>query len=216
MVDSTGNNAGVKQLVQITAGQEYTLAAYVFDNDNNAGAGVGITWRAADTSYISHSGTAYGDSAIRTWQRVYKTASAPANAAFADCLLRIYGFSGSRAGGIVYFDDASLLLGAGGVAEDARARPRITLRISTRPNPSSGRVNFEIDVSRNAQVKLDVYDMTGSIVSAVSSGNFAAGRHRFTWDGTDRENRPVANGLYFAVLTGENGEVSVSKLVLER
>lgn len=34
----------------------------------------------------------------------------------------------------------------------------------------------------------------------LAAGNLAAGAHEMTWTGTDPQDRPVARGLYFAVL----------------
>jgi len=194
MVEGTGNNAGIKQLVPITGGQEYTLTAYALDDDDNASAGIGISWRAADTSYISHSGTAYGDSTVRTWQRVSKTATAPANAAYADCLLRIYGFTGSQAGGVVYFDDASLVQGAGAVEEPGQLPA--PARISVRPNPVSGPARVGFAVARAGRVSVALYDRTGRRVVLLADRRFEAGAHELTLD------RELPTGSYFVRVTG--------------
>ncbi|MFO7637923.1 MAG: hypothetical protein R6X14_01255 [bacterium] len=197
LVEGTGNNAGVKQLVPITGGQEYTLTAYALDNDANASAGIGISWRAADTSYIIHSGTVYGDSAIRTWQRLFKTATAPANAAYADCLLRIYGFTGSQSGGVIYFDDASLVQGAGAV-EEPGLLPGLT-RVSVRPNPARGPARVSFTLARGGPVTVAAYDRTGSRVAVLASGELAAGDHEFVLD------RQLPAGSYFVRLSGAAG-----------
>lgn len=193
-VEGTGNNAGVKQLVPVTGGQDYTLTAWCFDNDDNAAAGIGISWRAADTSYISHSGTAYSDSAVRTWQRVFKTAAAPSNAVYADCLLRVYGFSGSPAGGVIHFDDASFVQGAGAVEEPAR-QPGLAC-VSVRPNPVSGPARVNLVLARAGQVAVAVYDRAGSRVAVLAGGRMEAGSHELALD------RGLVPGSYFVRVTG--------------
>lgn len=195
LVAGTGNNAGIKQLVPIVAGREYTLAAYALDDDNNASAGIGISWRAADTSYISHSGTSYGDSTVRTWQRVFKTATAPANAAYADCLLRIYGFTGSQPGGVIYFDDASLVEGQGAVEERPEFLPNHA-QVTVRPNPATGPARVGFAVARAGRVSVALYDRTGSRVALLADSRLAPGAHELILD------RGLPTGSYFVRVTG--------------
>jgi len=161
LVSGTGNNKGVLQQVPITASTEYTLSAWFFDNDVNAGCGLSITWRTAQDSFIANSGTVYGDSSIHTWQKVSKTGTAPANAAKADILLRCYGFTGSPPGGIVYVDDAEFDVGAGGV-KDRPLRPA-TFGLSVNPNPVVGSARVSFALPRAGDVSLEVYDVVAGV-----------------------------------------------------
>ena len=208
LVSGTGNNKGVLQQVPITASTEYTLSAWFFDNDVNAGCGLSITWRTAQDSFIANSGTVYGDSSIHTWQKVSKTGTAPANAAKADILLRCYGFTGSPPGGIVYVDDAEFDVGAGGV-KDRPLRPA-TFGLSVNPNPVVGSARVSFALPRAGDVSLEVYDVAGSLCAAPFSGPLAAGRHDLAWSDVR-----LAEGLYFLSLSTDCG-ASVQKLVVGR
>lgn len=108
LLAGAGNNKGMHQLVAFSPERACTLSAWFFGNDSRVVGGIGINWRAADTGFITHSGTVYTDTLIRTWQRLALIDTSPPNAAFADVLIRIFGIGGSSPGGVVYADDASL------------------------------------------------------------------------------------------------------------
>ncbi len=214
-VAGTGSNKGIKQLVPVSPNQGYTLTAWYLDNDINAAGGIGISWRDADTNYISHSGTFYTDSSIHTWQRLIKADTSPPNAAYGDVLLRVYGFSGSPAGGVVYADDAAFSLGCG-IAQGIPRSLRSQTRLAAEPNPSPGPTTISLELPRPARVRLDVYDMTGSLRSTIHSGSMLSGRHAITWDGSDLTGQKLPSGLYFAVLSDTTGNLVVCKLVMKR
>jgi hypothetical protein len=212
LVEGTGNNKGLLQQVPVTASTEYTLSAWYLDNDVNAGCGLSITWRTAQDSFISNSGTVYGDSAIHTWQKVSKTGTAPANAAKADILLRIYGFSGSPSGGIVHLDDAEFVVGAGGVGDRPLARPA-SFGLQVNPNPVAGDARVSFELPRAGQVLVQIYDAAGSLRATPFSGALGAGGHDIAWNGADDAGVRLADGLYFLSL-GTEGSSSVQKLVI--
>lgn len=214
-VSSTGNNAGIQQYVPVSPNLDYTLSAWFLDDDVNASGGCGISWYTQDTTFISSTTNAYTDSAIRTWQRVVKAAAAPSTARLAKAFFRVYGFTGSPAGGIVYLDDASFVQGSGIKADEVTAG-RSALGLCARPNPSLGHTVLNVTLPRSANISLEVFDLTGTLVSSVFSGRLDAGTHLLPWNATDRAGARLTTGLYFAVLTDGHGNTSVSKLTLER
>ncbi|MFO7676180.1 MAG: hypothetical protein R6X12_07700 [bacterium] len=193
-VEGTGNNAGIRQLVPVTAVREYTLAAYCHDDYYNVAGGVGMAWLAADTSYVGHSGTSYSDSTILTWQRVARTATAPAGAAYADCMLRCYGFTGRPAGGVIHFDDASLVEGAGAVEEPPGRFTAVP--VSVRPNPAAGPVAVRFAAGRAGRVAVTVRDRAGRLVAPVIEAELGAGSHCL------RLQAGLAPGAYFVRVSG--------------
>ncbi len=212
LVAGTGDNNGVKQYVPVTPGEAYTISAWCYDDDINAGCGVGITWRTPDSSYIINSGTSFGDSSIHTWQRLTKTDTAPAGAGFADVKLRVYGFTSSPAGGVIYYDDAELVQGAGAVTESPTTA--LVERFTVSPNPTSGRTRLSFAAPRPGRYRVDVYDLTGSPRTCVFEGTVSSHRVVATWDGRDSKGRALRSGLYFVVMTGPDGHSAVRKLVL--
>jgi len=213
-VAGTGNNKGIKQLVPVNQNQGYTLTAWYFDNDINAGGGIGITWRDADTNYISSSGNAYTDSGIHTWQILTKADTSPPNAAFADILLRVYGFSGSDSLGVVYVDDAVFIAGCG-IAEYNQSSIHSSIRLSVEPNPFPGYATIFLELPHPVRVNLDIYDITGMKCTTIYSGELSQAHNTFVWNGTGNSGQSLPAGLYFAVLN-QTGNTTVSKLVLQR
>jgi len=213
LVAGTGSNSGVRQYVPVSGDQPYTLSAWYYDDDINAGGGIGISWYDADTSYISHSGTVYTDSAIHSWQQLVKADTSPANAAFGKVTLRIYGFTGSPPGGIVYVDDAEFVDGVG-IEELPGPAVRPGSMLAVEPNPSPGPATISLQLARAGNVCLDVYDMTGSLRANVHKGGLDAGRHELRWTGRGIEGGVLPSGLYFAVLSDTAGNLSVCKLVV--
>ncbi len=214
-VAGTGNNAGIIQYVAVSPNLDYTLSVWFLDDDVNASGGCGISWYTQDTTFISSTTNAYTDSAIRTWQKVVKTATAPATAALAKVYFRVYGFTGSPAGGVVYLDDASFVQGSG-VTEDKFYPAAQTCRLRISPNPTPGQTVMQVTLTQREQVKLAVYDLTGRIVSSVFSGVLNAGSHSFSWKAIDLDNKPLSNGLYFVLMSDASDKVAVAKLLIER
>ena len=213
LVAGTGNNKGVKQLVPVTPGEPYTLSAWFLDDDVNAGGGIGISWRDADTGYISHSGTWYTDSSIHDWQFLWKTDTAPSGAAFADCLLRVYGFTGSPAGGVVHVDDAELVQGVGAVSELPERPVRSLLRVV--PNPVVTGTEILLAPAGGCPVSVAVYDRSGAKRASLFSGHSGGGRLTIDWRGTDDAGRRLPAGSYFVRVSGPGVE-SLAKIVLQR
>lgn len=66
-----------------------------------------------------------------------------------------------------------------------------------RPNPAPGSVEVAFSLPEAGRVSLEVLDVGGRVLRALSNGVFPAGTHRATWDGNDGQGLPAAAGLYF-------------------
>ncbi|MEZ4651423.1 MAG: T9SS type A sorting domain-containing protein [Candidatus Eisenbacteria bacterium] len=87
-------------------------------------------------------------------------------------------------------DSAGPLDGAHGSALDFAA--------SCFPSPVSSRAEFSLTSPRSADVRVDMYDVSGRLVDTVFDGRMDAGRQRVTWDATE-----VASGVYlYRMVTG--------------
>ncbi|HUK63536.1 MAG TPA: FG-GAP-like repeat-containing protein, partial [Dongiaceae bacterium] len=64
------------------------------------------------------------------------------------------------------------------------------------PNPAAGPVRFAIELPTISDVRVDVYDIAGRHVRALTSGTRAPGRFTLGWDGNGEDGRPAAGGLY--------------------
>jgi cytochrome c peroxidase len=67
---------------------------------------------------------------------------------------------------------------------------------AARPNPclASARIGFDLPAS--AEVKLEVFDVTGRRVRTLANRSFPAGRHQVEWDGSDGRGGRLAAGVY--------------------
>jgi hypothetical protein len=61
-------------------------------------------------------------------------------------------------------------------------------------------VRFAFALPRAAHVRLEVVDAQGRLLREVFAGDLAAGVRSAAWDGCGADGRPVAAGLYFAVV----------------
>ena len=99
---------------------------------------------------------------------------------------------------------------------DEVARVPVTLALHTLfPNPSNPASVVHYSVPFEQDISLEVYAVTGQHVKTLYSGRAAEGAYRRAWDGRDEANRPVASGLYFVRLHG-NDESFTLKLIVMR
>jgi len=71
------------------------------------------------------------------------------------------------------------------------------------PNPFNAETRIEFETP-GEKIKLQIYDLTGSLVRTLLDGNFNAGTHSIVWDGTNDRGDLVGSGVYFYRLIGEN------------
>jgi hypothetical protein len=91
-------------------------------------------------------------------------------------------------------------------------RPSGADRLSSRPNPFNPRVTVGYSLSRPAYATVEVVDVTGRRVRALTARRVGAGRHEVEWDGADESGRPAASGVYFVRL--EAGETALTRKVV--
>jgi photosystem II stability/assembly factor-like uncharacterized protein len=81
------------------------------------------------------------------------------------------------------------------------------------PNPAVQDVTLRYTLSRDANVRLAVYDAAGRRVRELSAGVEAAGGHVIGWDRRDQGGHAVGSGIYFARLEAEQ-QVLTRKVTL--
>ena len=69
------------------------------------------------------------------------------------------------------------------------------------PNPSSGETHFSYALAQEAEVRLEVLDVSGRRIATLDQGSRAAGTHPVRWNGVDESGRRARAGIYFARLT---------------
>lgn len=80
------------------------------------------------------------------------------------------------------------------------------------PNPFNASVTLEYSLSQTGEVELNVYDISGRLVTTLASGSQTPGMHTVRWDGFANGSQ-VSTGLYFARLIS-GGNVATQKLLL--
>jgi hypothetical protein len=79
---------------------------------------------------------------------------------------------------------------------------------SAYPNPFNPTTSLSLDVPENGFVSVNVYNMTGQLVSTLADANMDAGSYSLTWDASD-----MSSGMYI-VKAVMNGSVNVQKVML--
>jgi hypothetical protein len=86
----------------------------------------------------------------------------------------------------------------------------------TYPNPFNPSATIEFGIEERAHVSLKIYNTAGQLVATLCDRIMEPDvRHTITWDGRNREGRPVASGVYFCRLNAGDF-VASRKLVLLR
>lgn len=85
--------------------------------------------------------------------------------------------------------------------------------LSVSPNPAWRRTDIEFNLSREARVRMRLYNVAGQMVCRLIDGQLMAGIHRISWKGKDDLGRKVNCGSY--VLRVEiDGNVTARVVVL--
>lgn len=83
------------------------------------------------------------------------------------------------------------------------------------PNPFAGGTRFSFYLSKPQQVEISIVDATGRLVTTLKTqDSILNGQQIIDWNGCNEQGTPVANGVYFIRLSGEDGNV-VRKVVKE-
>lgn len=214
----TGNNRGLRQRIPVIPGVSYTLLAWFYDNHDQANGGIVLTWRKADSSFISSTSTVYTvDTA--GWQLLTNTAVAPNSppdsvAEFADVLLRTYGFSGSQPGGFIFVDDVDFDVSA--INETKQITSKNQEYFVNLPNPFSTKHRFEFQINQAASVRLSIYDNSGRLIKTFNLGTKNPGVYTINWDGTEENGHLTKTGIYFARLEKSGAKPEIRKLIVQK
>ncbi|HRZ96623.1 MAG TPA: lamin tail domain-containing protein, partial [Paludibacter sp.] len=85
------------------------------------------------------------------------------------------------------------------------------------PNPFAGKTYIDYSIPENAYVELSVYNLTGQKITTLVNSTLSAGLHQTEWNGCDRNNKLVPEGIYFyriVVKTGTDTVVLSRKMVV--
>jgi hypothetical protein len=97
---------------------------------------------------------------------------------------------------------------------DSPSASAVALR-SNYPNPFSTGTTFDLDLSVDADVRVDVYDAAGRKVRHEELGRLSAGSRAMSFDGAGDDGRPLPSGVYFYRVSA-NGAMVTQKMVIAR
>jgi hypothetical protein len=83
------------------------------------------------------------------------------------------------------------------------------------PNPFNPLTTIRFDLPKAGRVRLDIYSVSGRLVTNLLDEKWEAGRHEVTWNGKDDKGLAVASGVYFYRLTA-GGKIINRKMLLVR
>lgn len=83
------------------------------------------------------------------------------------------------------------------------------------PNPFSESTTVSFTTLRDAQVKVNVFNILGQEVATVLDSKLESGKHFAKWDGSSNSGQNLPNGQYF-IQVSVDGAVSTAKVVLNR
>ena len=105
---------------------------------------------------------------------------------------------------------------AGGIADEHREPVPGVLTLSVFPNPCPGKARITYSLPRSGNVSLELYDVTGKLVTTLAKGYHAAGRYNMVLTPTlySVRGRSLAQGVYLVRLETSSQAVN-RKLIIE-
>jgi hypothetical protein len=94
--------------------------------------------------------------------------------------------------------------------------PAVTRLHPPFPNPIEDGAMIHFDLAREADVRLEVFDLSGRRVATLASGMRPAGVYRFPWRTTADGGAPLGSGLYFVRLTVAGERAGDARIAIVR
>lgn len=88
------------------------------------------------------------------------------------------------------------------------------LGLTLKSRPSAGGALLRFSLAKDADVKVQVFDVAGRQVATLVSGLQTAGDHVIAWDGTANWGR-AGSGTYFARITGAGEQARATVFLTE-
>jgi hypothetical protein len=101
-----------------------------------------------------------------------------------------------------------------GVATVPNALPRARLDQNF-PNPFNPATTVRYSVPESGQVRLDVFDVRGRLVTTLVNGPVPAGEHTIRWSGRTQAGYTAASGVYYYLLSTSGHQESRRMVLLK-
>ena len=73
-----------------------------------------------------------------------------------------------------------------------------SLKVS--PNPATDKMNIEFTLDKKAQVKIDIFDLKGELISTIIDENVNSGTYSINWNVSDSKGNKLSKGLFICKL----------------
>lgn len=83
--------------------------------------------------------------------------------------------------------------------------PIIALSLRAYPNPFDSRVDLELSVPKDDNLRINIYNIRGQLVRKLGDSKYGYGVHHLTWDGRDKAGALCADGIYLMELLSSEG-----------
>ncbi len=100
------------------------------------------------------------------------------------------------------------------VATDDPHAPPVSNVVSNFPNPFTASTSLRVELTRQIEPKLEIFNLRGQKVRALQPGSLARGEHELLWDGRDDSGRKLPAGIYFWRLQAGNSRQTGKMLKL--
>jgi hypothetical protein len=97
--------------------------------------------------------------------------------------------------------------------EDLIEPPLSTLNNYPNPFQSFTRISFVLQ--HKSKVKLTIYNIKGQAVKTLIDAKKESGKHEFVWNGRDSQNKSLASGIYYCIISSDKQVVSRKMLMLK-
>jgi hypothetical protein len=181
-------------------------------------------WNWSTSAWVQIDSYSVGTSDVtRTW-----STTSPANYVSASREVRLRVRSNTRSGSftcrgdyMAFSYDHAQGTAAALVAYDNSARPVPSedltgadeIALALAPNPAFRSTRFSFTLSREADVRLEVFDLSGRRVATPFAGRAAPGPTSVDWTFTRGDGSPLPAGIYFARLEGL-GTATIARMVV--
>ncbi|MDD3097852.1 MAG: T9SS type A sorting domain-containing protein, partial [Candidatus Cloacimonetes bacterium] len=83
------------------------------------------------------------------------------------------------------------------------------------PNPFNPSTTITYALPKSGKVRLDIYNLKGQLVNTLVNQDMEAGVHSVVWNGTDKNKRAVASGVYFYRLSSPESSKTKRMLLMK-
>jgi len=89
-----------------------------------------------------------------------------------------------------------------------------TFRLQNYPNPFNPETNINYSIPEEGKVELSIYNIKGQKVKTLVNETQISGGHTIVWNGTNKNNKRVASGVYLYKLEINDSKLLINKMLL--